>query len=215
MATPKTIGQCVSLLRLMKGRRWEDAVHDVYYGEVFIGWPDDLAMRVVADAQEHLEWRPSRGELNRIAARLASPLPHEGDCWREFWHHVTYSTDAPDWSHPLLGDITARLGGWEYFRCLKPHWSEVDQMSIWFPRFMTAYEKCAAVWRDAVIDQLRLPVAKRDQRYFPQAKTFRALPDSTRSWRDGSPNLDAQKRREIGLAQAGTIVTLQDEQEKG
>jgi hypothetical protein len=126
---------------------------------------DKIGTRAVEYAVLHEEWRPSPARIRQLAAQLASPLPNEGDCFAQFWEAVRYSHDDPQWFHPIIADVVRRLGGWESFRTLHPHYSDVDLRSIWFARFMDAWPVCSAEWTENVGQQLSLPADARDPKY--------------------------------------------------
>lgn len=156
--------KCLAILGAMNSQR--DIVDQVeLYSLVLDVIGEEYATAAVQYAMLHCDWRPTPAELRSTAARLASPLPNEGDCFDEFWEAVKFSRETPEWFHPIIGDVVQRMGGWEYFRSMRPHWSDVDMRSIWFPRFMEAWKSSASAWVEAVAEQLSMPSAMRDARF--------------------------------------------------
>src|SRR5438552_16577411 len=119
MATKRVMTACLSRLRLMRAgndQAWTDdstPIFEAEYIDVMRHWDDELAVRVVNHARNHLAWRPSRAELNDLAARFCEQLPTEGQAWSEFYHKVVcYEYRIPTFTHPILDDIAVALGGW-------------------------------------------------------------------------------------------------------
>lgn len=112
------------------------------------------------------EWRPSPARLREIAATLASPMPPCEPLWGELWHKCVHQGyDAPRWTHPILEDIAAGLGGWRFLRGQVWPDTEPRQIEALHRRFEQAYQSCAAAWQEAVAEQLPLPAPAREPRY--------------------------------------------------
>ena len=158
--------RCLTLLREMQsGQPWTAAT-ETLYEVVLDALGEEWATPAVRHAVLTEQWRPAPAQLRQIASRLASPLPNEGDCFAEFWKAVQYSNSHPQWSHPIIGDVVKRLGGWRYFRDLRPHLVERgDPRAQWFGKFMDAWPACVTEWTEEVAQQLFLPPDKRDPRY--------------------------------------------------
>jgi hypothetical protein len=62
MASEKCLTECLTILRLMKGDRWEPA-HSEFYAAAIRDWPDELAKKIVNHCANTMTFRPSRAEL--------------------------------------------------------------------------------------------------------------------------------------------------------
>lgn len=168
--TNETLAGCMTLLKSMNSGKevsWKENAAGLrqIYTLLLRPMDDEIGRKAVEYAVLHEEWRPAPAKIREIAARLASPLPNEGDCFVEFWKAVKYSIAVPRWSHPVIGDVVRRLGGWADFEKLRPHLSDQDERSIWFARFMKAWAPCASEWIEDVACQIALPANKREPRY--------------------------------------------------
>jgi hypothetical protein len=100
-------------------------------------------------------------------------VPSVGILWAEFWHkaiHTGYT--VPGWTHPILSDLAAELGGWQGVRETswpESHPAHVDALRS---RFEAVYGTCSTAWRESVCEQLAFPRAERDPRYFPDYRPF-------------------------------------------
>lgn len=121
-----------TLMAILEGMRskneWKNEVH--LYIMVTQNWPTDLLVRVT----QHLlyagttgdDWRPTTAGLTRIAAQMLYTAPDEQAVLEEILFNASaFGTHAkpapsgrgripgdPDWTHPIVGDVVSRLGGW-------------------------------------------------------------------------------------------------------
>lgn len=77
MASEKCVQECLTILRLMKGDKWESA-HAGFYGATLKAWPDEIAKAVVNRCADTMTFRPSRAELlSTLQASDGRPGPEE------------------------------------------------------------------------------------------------------------------------------------------
>lgn len=77
MATKQCIEECLTILRLMKGDKWEPA-HSGFYAATLKAWPDEVARAVVNKCADTMTFRPSRAELlATLQASDGRPGPEE------------------------------------------------------------------------------------------------------------------------------------------
>lgn len=183
MASPLTVKESLRRLRLMRGSFVWNKEHAEEYALAMLYWWDDLATRAIDEVYNIPDekgecWRPAVGELNAIAARIASPLPNVGDLWQEFLYRQGTWTGSrePSWSHPVLFNIVRRLGGWKIVSESRPHLSETYTPQWWHTRFTEAFAVCEREWYRQVIKQLQRPDSERDRRYIEEYGSFR-LPE--------------------------------------
>jgi hypothetical protein len=149
------------------------AAHTTAYSLILSELGEEASRVAVNKAIKTLRWRPSPAELREMAAQLVSPLPSVGILWAEFWHkaiHTGYT--VPGWTHPILSDLAAELGGWQGVRETswpESHPAHVDALRS---RFEAVYGTCSTAWRESVCEQLAFPRAERDPRYFPDYRPF-------------------------------------------
>lgn len=117
MATKTCIEECLTILRLMKGDKWE-AAHAGFYAATLKAWPDEIARAVVNRCADTLTFRPSRAELlATLQASDGRPGPEEAwamipktDGATVVWtDEMCYASAA---SQPLLDDgdkVAARM----------------------------------------------------------------------------------------------------------
>lgn len=169
------IEECLVLLEMMNSSNAQTfgAAHAKAYGLILCELGEEASRTAVTRALKTLRWRPSPAEIREIAADLASPLPPVGLLWQEFWHKaITDGYARPDWTHPILDDMAAQMGGWQSVRETSwpdSHPAHVDAQRI---RFEAIYAQVLGQWREAVCEQLSLPRASRDPRYFPARRDF-------------------------------------------
>ena len=169
---------CLALLSEMNStQKWISATTQLY-DVVLEALGEEWSVKAVKHAVLTEQWRPAPAQLRQIAAQLASPVPNEGDCFAEFWQAVQYSQPRPEWSHAIIGEVVRRLGGWKYFRDLRPHLIDRgDPRAQWFSRFMDAWKVCATEWTEEVSQQLAISPEVRDPKYrIGSAPTRNALP---------------------------------------
>lgn len=117
MASKTCIEECLTILRLMKGDRWEPA-HAGFYGATLKAWPDEVARAVVNHCANTMTFRPARAELlAALQSQDGRPGPEEA------WGMIPKSeSDTAVWtnemaqasaaSQPLLDDgdkVAARM----------------------------------------------------------------------------------------------------------
>lgn len=88
MASDACLQECITILRLMKGDKWE-AAHAGFYGATLKAWPDEIARAVVNRCADTMTFRPSRAEL---LATLQSSDGRPGP--EEAWGMIPKSEDA-------------------------------------------------------------------------------------------------------------------------
>lgn len=116
----------------------------------------------VADAHD---WPPTAGQLRQAALRLITPaLPTWGDAWDEVIRQMAAvgSWGMPRWSHPLIGQAVAGMGGWQTMCAM-----EIADTATWRAQFRDVYGAYAA---RADADAKLLPAAR------AVAEAYGALP---------------------------------------
>lgn len=132
------------------------------YADLLRHMDADVAEKAVSAALlDRPDFMPTEARILANAAEIASPLPNSGDLWAEFQKAV--GTKNPVWSHAYMERVVRRLGGWSHFANVFWGWSDVDEASIWYPRFLAAFEGCASEWRAESARELRLPPGERKQ----------------------------------------------------
>ncbi len=183
--TYEAVGDFIQALKYKKtgaDRRWDDGEDSKYFRGLVRYWDTELLRDVTARIEFHEEWRPDAARLFAIAADIASPLPTEGRLWEELLFRSSvleparYEQTAADryrkivlpepWSHPILAVIAAEMGGMPFLRGLGLESETAYTLSQWRDRFHFAFERAAAAWRGAVVDDLRRPRTDRDPKRF-------------------------------------------------
>lgn len=190
------------------GNAWSHGKAQLYLA-VLRNLGEEASKRATEYAILNCEWRPEPARLREIAANLYSPLPPVGACWREVWDKaITAGYTDPRWTHPVIEDLVAAVGGWSHLR--NTCWPDTpdrtrDQMRY---QFEQAYKDRAGTWWKAVADQLQFPPQERDPHLFPNARPY--VPMKLEPADTGAPKAlpagDAAARlRELGADRIGKV----------
>lgn len=140
------------------GNAWTDASR-LGYEIALDGIADELIFQVAKHAVKTCAWRPAPSGLLDIAARLASPLPDENEVVQEI-RRISIGGTGYDKASPLSTDVVKSLGDWwEVSRCNNEF---LDK------KIRDAYKIEVIRWEKIVKEQLSLPEAARDAKYFPK-----------------------------------------------
>lgn len=190
----KILSKCFTLLSVMNcGREqpWDEAHKDLYELLFERIGSDEEALSAVQWAALHEEWRPSPARLLAIASEQASPIPDAEQCYAEIIIQAQnvgiYGKPDPNnpnirlagpppFSHPVVGQIAAYCGGWEFICSGEANMQEGLRKQV-----RGAHESVGRQWFEEVGRQLLLAPAARNRRYFPQRKMFAIPPDWTGS----------------------------------
>lgn len=197
--------ECLSLLAEMRSdNTWTRGKAQIY-AYILENLGEQASRRSVQWAIENTRWRPEPAELREIAANLYSPLPPPGELWRELWYKATtQGYDRPRWSHPILEDLVDDLGGWKHLRSICWPDSDPGFQGALQRRFDQAYEAARQDWWRAVADQLSLPPAERDPRYFPTCRRW--LPPAEVTGNTDPIREEVRERlRELGAGRIGVM----------
>lgn len=161
---------CLSLLEVMRSQnaqQWGPTMVRFYQIPLQLMGPV-WSKAACEYAVQECPWRPQPADLLAMAAKMASPLPPVGELWQEFRHKLLHAEHKrPSWTHPVVADIAATLGGWsELYGAFWPDthgktWSDLER------NFAASYEALSDEWRRAVVRQLRVPPSQRDPRLAP------------------------------------------------
>jgi len=208
--------------RLIGAIRMAKSVHDSWsidqegaYRVAIQPWDDKLCLEVAYYIQNHVTWRPTVDELNRIGVRLLSKmnkaeLPNVGELFGVFWKALCTSS-VPQWVHPIMGRIVTRLGGWDHLVTLNPHLSAGRVYESWYDRFQKAFEVEMALWVEDVVFNLQTSDGLTNPFWFPPKQERVSVSRSRQSGRNiqyGDPQVTHQEARKIleSLKDDGTII---------
>jgi hypothetical protein len=161
-------------LQALPGVKWEPGISDRYYSgglaELDAGIMTELNKRIANKCDK----RPSRAEILKLAAEIASPLPAASDALDECLSLVRrfgrngrrvgdtdiYREGAPPFSHPIINRVVSDLGGWGSI-------CETENIGVFRAQFERFYGERVAQWREEVADALALPAGERPLALFP------------------------------------------------
>lgn len=143
------------------GKEFSVATESLWLGALS-GMPVKLAQEALI---KHLQSSPYLAKPVDVLSRIVSatsPVPPMTTLWEEFRRKaITIGYDDPHWTHPILGDIAVRLGGWRAIRSRLYPDSDFEPVRR---RFEAENRACREAWHAEVIDALR--VGRTDDRLF-------------------------------------------------
>ena len=113
------------------------------------------------------QWRPDPTELLEMAAQLASPVPDENIVYNLICNTIAFGTGYDDVPEIVLNTVQA-LGGWEEL-------AYRTDLNFLRAKVINAYKIEVIRWQKVVKEQLSLPAANRDVKYFPARETKTSL----------------------------------------
>ena len=178
------LSQCLTILESIPprfGQEWTQVAPA--YKTLLRSWNEDLAKLATQSAFARCEKMPTIQELSDIAADIESPAPIVEDAWAELYYligkhgvyarpvkvscgdkcYTRYERGAPPFSHPLIADVVAQMGGWLSFFSETP-----EPLGVTRHQFCEFYASAVTRRKRQIAQYLHLPPAERPERLFPR-----------------------------------------------
>lgn len=137
---------------------WERGFAAEYVAELQ-GLSDEEIYAIHRYVRRNVDYRPSPSQLIAIAANITSPVPNLDEVIAEIREVCNSNSGYHECSHDVVRVTVRQLGGW--FNIAKSDDNFLNK------QIANTYKMIADRWQMNVKQQLELPPAQRDMRYFP------------------------------------------------